>query len=133
MTAGIHIANTLALSSAAGLLMLVCGSTKRMLTWKPPARPRAPARAASLGSHADGRTCAAGDPRASHGRAPRELAVGSVSPCERSLAGRPRRAQRTMAARARARAGRPGRDLALRTEREHPRLAAQPVDATPGA
>jgi len=42
MTAGIHIANTLALSSAAGLLMLVCGSTKRMLTWKPrrPARVR---------------------------------------------------------------------------------------------
>jgi len=41
MNAGIHLSTMLALTSAAGLLMVVTGSAKRMLSW----RPRRPARA----------------------------------------------------------------------------------------
>jgi hypothetical protein len=35
MNAGIQIANTLALTSAAGLLMFVAGAKKRRLSWRP--------------------------------------------------------------------------------------------------
>jgi len=46
MNTGIQLANTLALTTGAGLLMFVCGSAKRRLSWKPrrPVRVRLRAR-----------------------------------------------------------------------------------------